>query len=540
MAAVSALAQERPFSAEVHVTAIELTAEVVDATGKVPSDLKPSDFVVIEDGVERAVTAVELFDLPEAAAAAPRPAGTPAPRATTEPARDWRLVVYVDLELSNRATIRDALNALAREAERLVALGVVEVVVANPNPKRVAATRDAKVLADAFAQVARITPQDRLARVRRDFMDQYRSFGAKAAATATRSNGPRANDIVPLNAPDPGLGGGGTKLDMNRVRPYAEQESALVANLYGRLLRWTSRYPRRSPSGLMLVSDGFMLDPVDFYGEGTFDAREAARIRAGLSKRAAEAHEVVLRELASAGWTFFGMRGGATASFGGDVSDHQRFGKATGNMSANVVVAASAAPLYALAEATGGSVEVDPRRFGTAIDRLRNRVRLTYQVPRPADTVSRRIEVRARRAGLNVNAPKWASSTSSNTSAAARGLALLRGADDRGELPVKVDAKIDADRHAGVNGSLAIRASFEPLDALLAQLDGTSVRVTLVAAAENQPAVATHQLLRNVNLSKSRELSVLSPLHMKSGARVAVVIEELSTGVWGATVVTVN
>jgi hypothetical protein len=59
LVAASVAAQQQPpvvhHEQPVYVTAIELVADVRDAKGEIPLDLKASDFIVLEDGVEQNV-----------------------------------------------------------------------------------------------------------------------------------------------------------------------------------------------------------------------------------------------------------------------------------------------------------------------------------------------------------------------------------------------------------------------------------------------------------------------------------------------------
>ena len=265
------------------------------------------------------------------------------------------------------------------------------------------------------------------------------------------------------------------------------------------------------------------------------NGQDAAMLRESLSKRAAALHENFARELAAAGWTFYGMRGGITANFGSDVTARNHT-----NSGAEVIVAGSSEPLQDLATATGGSVQSDPRKFALTIDRMRNRVRFTYQVSRPADGVPRRVEVRARRAGLEVHAPRWSASSSSDASAAARAGNLLDGINERGELPVDATFQLEGDQRKLTNGALAVRASFKPLAAVLPQLTGATVRVTVAVAIENGPPVVAHKLLRNVNLSRADNISVKVPVRTNKTKKIVVLVEELSTSVWGGTLVRVQ
>src|SRR5688572_29665978 len=54
------LRAEAQFGERVEVHAIEVSANVRDASGQVPSDLEPEDFILLEDGKPRRIIGVEL------------------------------------------------------------------------------------------------------------------------------------------------------------------------------------------------------------------------------------------------------------------------------------------------------------------------------------------------------------------------------------------------------------------------------------------------------------------------------------------------
>jgi hypothetical protein len=98
-----------------------VAVEVLDAKGEPPRQGRAVELSVAEDGAARRVLSV-----------GPVPAETP-----------WRVVIWVDRVLSGSRTVRGAAGALAAQAPALVALGTVEVVVAEPEPRVVLApTRD--------------------------------------------------------------------------------------------------------------------------------------------------------------------------------------------------------------------------------------------------------------------------------------------------------------------------------------------------------------------------------------------------------------
>ncbi|HEY0159871.1 MAG TPA: hypothetical protein VGF28_21475 [Thermoanaerobaculia bacterium] len=556
LAAVLVFAQERPFSAVTNVTAIEVTVEVVDDAGRTPSDLKPSDFVIYEDGVARPVAALEyLCPGCAAPAAAATPAEAPPPAAAEPQPGPWDVLVYIDYELSSRTSIRDAIKTLTAEAERLTKQGRVEVVVSDPTPRRLLApTRDPQAVAAALAAAGKITAQSRLAGVRRAFMTASADHKG-----ATEENFAKFGDI----------------------RSSIAEETALIRTFLGRLSNWIGGYPRRNPQALFLVADGFDVDPADFYAETlhpdvTLERRSGARLsnnsatpqdlkhRANVrnAKRESDklesearyaeggrAYHPLARQLAAAGWTVVSLRGGlqnevaSEASMGSGNSVVANFMAGTGG-TGNPTGGLQKRPVEALAtfaEATGGALVADTAKFGRTIDRLANRITLTYQVSRPVDGMVRQIDVVTKREGLTVNGARYASSSTPELVASNRAASLLDGAAVGGDLPVTAKLQLEpGSRRDNPKGTLEARAVLAALAPLRPQLKDAAVRVTIGVAAGNEQPRIIHQLHPDFDLSQIPDATFTSPMQLpKNVEKVAVVIEELTTGAWGGAVLPV-
>src|SRR6476469_5965052 len=100
------------FKGRVEVHATDLSADVRDANGLVPRDLKPEDFVVLENGIPRKVIGVAYADAPSSA------------QSEVAPAR--HVVIFVQQSLSSTRGLRVAIGSLAAEVESVVADGDVE------------------------------------------------------------------------------------------------------------------------------------------------------------------------------------------------------------------------------------------------------------------------------------------------------------------------------------------------------------------------------------------------------------------------------
>lgn len=547
----AAFTQEKQFGAVSNVTAIEVTAEVVDASGRIPSDLKASDFVVIEDGVERRVSSLEYLCPACIGAVAPATTTTAAAPATTTATAQpgaWDTLIYIDYELSSRTTIRDAVKSLLNESERLTRNGRVEVVVADPTPRRILApTSDAKAVADALTTASKINAQSRLATVRRAFIDTTQDE---------------------KNANEQNFSG------MSDMRSSIAEESMIIQNFIGRLSTWLGGYPRQGTRALFLVADGFDVSPSDFYSDVmtpnvTMDRRGSNRISSGQATAAdlkqqkdtlraqretgklqseemtegRRAYHPLALQAAAAGWTIVSFRGGLNAELAADSSmgsgnnvvsnfltGSGGTGKPTRGMQARPVEA-----LATFAEATGGTLVADTSKFGKTIETLGNRVRLTYEVSRPADGLVRQIEVVSKRKGLKVNATHYASSSTPELVANSRTAALIDGTGTGGELPVT--AKLEFEKTKGrenPKGTLEARVGLAPIAPLKPQLKTAALRVSIgVATGKDQPRII-HQLHPNFDLSQLNSATFTSPMQLpKNVDKIAIVIEELSTGAWG-------
>src|SRR5688572_6306670 len=104
-AAFAAAGQEPPRAGgeQVYVTAIEVVADVRDAAGKLPAGLQPGDFVVIEDGVERAVVGLDYLRAQRVAGAIDTIRTSDAKPVATAPVERplWQNVLYFETTLAN-------------------------------------------------------------------------------------------------------------------------------------------------------------------------------------------------------------------------------------------------------------------------------------------------------------------------------------------------------------------------------------------------------------------------------------------------------
>jgi VWFA-related protein len=376
----------------VYVTAIELMTEVQDAKGNVPPDLKPEDFIVLEDGREMRVIGVDYSSEP--AVAAPVPAAEPALAASVAPSRpEWQILIYFDLTLTSPQHRNLMVDVLAKQAEDLTRLGSVEIVMATPARSVVLeASRDPEAIRAALKTISKRGTANAISANRRQFLHEQDMMadvsGQGPGSTLARSQRPE------------------------QITPFLMQEVSLANRFRRNLFEWLSHYPRRSRRALFVISDGFELDPTAFYVQNIRDLTTALQLQSasmngGLSVVNGQTAEL----LAAAGWVTIGVP--ASAGTGGDWTDDAsrtaigrvhtfvENDKKAGKMELAFLAKDASASLQQYAVATGGSV-INAAHFGQAIDSLARRVTITYQVARSPDGRARRVEVRSTRPGLRV------------------------------------------------------------------------------------------------------------------------------------------
>jgi tetratricopeptide (TPR) repeat protein len=220
--AAAASQRPAPLVETQRVTAFDLLVELSrpdkpEQSVEPPADLSTADFTLLWEGA-----ALPLVGL--------APAG-----ADREP---WRLVVYVDRQLSSNHTVRWAAMELAERSARLARLGEVEIVVAEPEPRlALAPTRDAGLIDDSlsglFLAPAGTTP---LITRREDYLIA-KADGVEGEAAAALA------------------------------RQAARDERMIVRRQTDRLLEWlVASDPPTSRRALLLVGDGWDLQPDLFYG----------------------------------------------------------------------------------------------------------------------------------------------------------------------------------------------------------------------------------------------------------------------------------
>jgi Ca-activated chloride channel family protein len=465
---------------------IELSLQALDAKGEVPRTLQAKDLTVQDGDQIRPVT--DLAPL-------------------TKP---WRIVVYVDRVLTGSRTLRTAAGSLAERAAILSALGPVEVVVAEPIPRVVlSATQDVHAIDEALSKLWLVGDgRDDIRVLRQRFRDQKKDEGVAA---------------------DPA----GEAID---------EEERLVRRQQDALAEWLVAQEGGGPRALLLVSDGFDVDPEKYYRpdaapSGAADtatpAREGALEKTGLE---------TARTAAALGWTVFPLPMGDSSlpdlrhlkanptpkvPLGGKIT----FGRAKPEEPANQPppapeLLAPQEPLKWLAETTGGELVVGPGSLAAALTHLRSRFWVRYQAIREMDGRPHAVEVRTSRSDLAIKGRRWDVEGVPEAVAAARAGRLLNGEDDG--VGLEISARIQPAPADTGKGMLDLRIeSPEP--------SASPLRVTVAGAAGRG---ATHHILTPADLAGTEANVYRLPVSIPDGAdAVGVEIEPVAGGAWGGQVV---
>ena len=535
-ALLSAQPPSEPPAATLHetieVTAVTVAVRVEGGAGRGEAPLAAGDLVVREDGAERRVVSlVPLAALAGPPPAAPAAAAAPPDAAAPPPgeARATRVAIYLDVPMTSARALAAALRRLADLADRLVAAGEVEVVLADPEPRRVVApTRDARALAAGLrALVGR--------------------GGARTAVEQIR---------LPLLRGEDDLGG-----HRDQLVQRAQEEVRFVAGRRLRLAVWAGSTPSYGrPRILYLVSGGYDSDPRDFYLErlrtpgggasgGTLvrePVSERTLLESDLERLVQGPAEATLGgDLATLGWLVFPVAFGDLGfeTFGGaeEPGDSRWLGMARGSTYGTT----GAEPLLfthplagwtTFAAPTGGTALGSERDLARAVRGLGDLCLLTYERSGPLTGATHRLAVEVRRPGFAVHAPARVSEGTPESAAAVATVRRLAGGPPEGDLPVVLDVAASRGEGAERELTIAIRVAVEGLAAAVGPSFGRAVRVTL-AAPDGSGSANVLQKLTAAGAGATGAWTFELTARVPAGAReLAVRVEDLASGLAGSAV----
>lgn len=461
-----------------------LAVETLDRRGEPLRDPKPEDFTVIEEGVSRRVLGAET--------------GKP-----------WRVVVYVDRILSGTRSVRGAAGLLAAQVRELTALGPVEIVVAEPEPRPLLPpTRDPVALDEALSRILLTAEgRDDLRALRQRYLEDV---GA------------------PTEHPEELA---------DRLQEAVTAEARLAGRQQDFLLEWLAGFRAQDgPRALFLVSDGFDLDPRAPYLAKVADAARRSALGSELPDPGlAQRNRELAQTAAALGWTVLPMPVGSER-----LPELRRWRPSSSSeVPIGVVVtpgrkkeepppasdlpelADPRAPLAALAEETGGEILTTPSFAASAISRLRSRVWLRYEEPAAAGGALQPVEVRAASAA-RTTAGKWSGPAVPEPVASRRALRLLATEEDEeGDASVETALRQTQDAAGTLSWILELRPEEPALQ-----------RLTLAIPSGSGSAVS-HQILSPADLGPDGVWRV--PLALAPEAdRIAVVLDDPGGGAWGS------
>ena len=463
-----------PASPEAPPAIIGLSVQALDAKGEVPRTLQAGDLLVFEDDHPHPISAL-----------------TPLPGS-------WRIVIYVDRILTGSRTLRTVAGSLAERAAELAALGPVEVIVAEPVPRvALSATRDPRAIDEALSKLwLSDEGRDDVRVLRQRFRDQKLAAGEEPADHADEA---------------------------------VETEARLVRRQQDALAEWLMAQAGSGPRALLLVSDGFDVDPEKFYRPSETPNPEGALEKAALE---------LARTAAALGWTAFPLPmgdsslpdlrrvrpGGNPKVVGGTVTLGNKKQEIAARESSQLpALLAPQQPLSWMAEATGGEVVLDPGSLAAALAHLRSRFWLRYQATREVDGRPHAVEVRTSRSDLTLRARRWDVAGVPEAVAASRAGRLAEGEDDG--IGLEISARIQPSEGRQLL-DLRIESPEPPPGPL---------RVTVAGPAGQG---ATHHILTAADLTGSEPNVYRLPVSLPEGAEaVAVVVEPVGGGPWGGQVV---
>ncbi len=191
-------------------------------------------------------------------------------------------------------------------------------------------------------------------------------------------------------------------------------------------------------------------------------------------------------------------------------------------------------PLETLARITAGGVVRSAKDLAGALEGLRRRVWLSYQVAGPADGELHTLEARYQASRRRLAFPGWARSSTPESLSAARTRRLLGGELTGGTLVLTAEFHRRGEIHLELESPATQSAAEEP------PADGTQtlLRLTLgVGGPDVDPAVEHRRLGSQAGSEKwSYRVGFEMP---EDRSWLAVVVEDFETGVWGGRLIEV-
>lgn len=519
--------------AHLDVTAVSVLVAARDASGQAVADLDAGYLRVMEDG--RPVPVLGLEPIVNLGAHAPEirreDEDSPSRPPEQDESKALRVTIYVDRDFSGTADISPSLDHLADRADWLASLGEVDIVVADRELATVLeSSRDVETIRSVLHDLAaKPAGQHAIERIRARFL---------------RENGPMRDQGASRKPAGEGL------LASARLAIY--EEDHVVRRYLGQMSKWALVEPDVHPGVLFVVGAGFDEDPRDFY-QPTIQRRapdEAAaadvEYRSMGISRALWVNELG-RELAAAGWMVVPVSGRTAsmsgASFSAEQSGRGRLnefmsdeGNAVGTTSPSWLLVDPIGSQRHLADPSGGEVVLGEKGLDNLVAESGGWYRLTYQVDRAPDGALHELEVTSTLDDTEIRATAVVVSGTSEGRSEVRLRHLLDGSISTGELPVELAvAEPQAREEMKTAAEITITVGFDPIAPLFV-VGGTRIlRFSVAVPGRDGEPSFYHRTGTAVGSMAGMEFVV--PIQWSVAPRaLAVVVEDLGSGVWGGAV----
>ncbi len=520
---------------EINVTAVTTNMVAIGENGDAVLDLLPEEIEIYEDG-----QLTQLLELVPGLGPSEdvQPAGPVTDQEEEEVeapevlSRPWRVVVYVSTELAGRFVLPALCRSTAAQAPRLVELGPVDIVLADPTPQFVArAGDDPDMLKAALEQLAsEASGMTSVEKIRKSFLQDFRpGVGFNQSYTITQSS---------------------PATFAARARASVQRERTIIRQELDRIVMWMQSQPPTTKGLMVWLTGGFDLNPSDYYIPlvQQIDPFLARTLRsdhqtAGLQDEVVEIVETAL----AFGWTILPINSSRVSFAHG--AEYEGTGKVQhlAGVGANSISAqggefrqvAPNYPLQIVAKGTGGEFVVSEDHLEKALDNARSAYQLTYQTGRPADGELHRLEIRCTRPGVRLRGRHYAASGSLRAVAVTRGRRYLAGEEVDGGLDLSVALRnITRSKGGEGTGDLRVTADLTGLREVLSPVGLGQMRVTIVVEVEDGLPFVHHQEL-DLDWDQVKTFWTFgAPLKWpKDASRLAVVVEEIVSSTWAVTAV---
>jgi hypothetical protein len=487
--------------------------------------LTPADVRILENGRPAEVLDVEPV---RAAAAARAPAAPPPERPASglDGPKGTLQYLYIDTATINRRSMKLITDVVGGHLDAILAVGPLEIVLADAAPAvYLASTSDAAAVRRALDDLAaNVAGKQRLLDLRKDALEEIRN--AELSSKSVAASNTRAH-----------------------VRAATEHEIALLRISFDRLEAWAAARPDARPGILYYANDGFDMDPIETYRNALGSRDEG--LRNEVLQLATEYGGEVSKLLARVEGTLAGkglttvplVLGGTTAEFASSASN---MGLRGGAAMRQVIDSAPiffytrpTEPLGLVAGATGGEVVSTSTRFGAVLDRIGSAWVVTFRVGAVPDGRPHPLVVQAARNGVVLRTTRYLLTGSPRAASLERAIRVLEGSEKPSDVPVIATlARSGSGSGAPRSGMLRIAVNFAAVRDVLGGDDASiPLRVSLaVDLGDGEPFTSAEEVDWRREGGDSWRWQV--PLNWPAEARrVAVLVEEVSTGLAGAAIV---